>query len=194
MNLLVRVGLVASLACWILPAHGAAEVAPAARPAPGFVLESTTGAVRSRASYAGRVALLMYEDRDSGEVNAALKAEVKERMDREGLAGEVVVVPIADLRAYDYWPVRNIVRAAVLDRARSLGVEILLDWKGDVVRDYGFRTPGSNVALLGRDGSLRFFHAGALDAPLRRRFQAALSAALAPAAASAALAPRERGQ
>jgi hypothetical protein len=154
---------------------------PAARAekAPWFTLPATSGATRTPASYAGRVALLMYEDRDSRSVNAALKDEVKRRIDGEGLAGQLVVVPIADLRKYDYWPARAVVRRAVSDEARTLGAEILLDWKGDVLRSYGFAAPGSNVVLLGKDGSLLYRRTAPLDAAERRRFHQLLSRALA---------------
>jgi hypothetical protein len=147
--------------------------------APGFKLEGTSGLTRTLASYSGRVALLMYEDRDSGEVNAALKTEVDHRIHYDERGRDLVVVPIADLRNYNRFGVRPFVRRAVVGKARSLGVEILLDWSGDILRAYGFVAPGSNVALVGRDGSLVYFKRGPLDQAERRRFHQALSEALA---------------
>jgi hypothetical protein len=152
------------------------------RQAPGFVLESTGGGRRSLADHAGRVVLLMYEDRDSQEQNAVLKAEVRRRIRQESLDRDLAVVPIADVRRYDYWPARSVVRAAVADRARVLGTEILLDWSGDIARRYGFRTPGSNVALVGRAGEWLYQRSGALAADERRRFHQLLSGALVPMA------------
>lgn len=156
------------------------------RQAPSFALESTAGARRSLGDYAGRVVLLMYEDRDSQEQNASLKAEVRRRIRQESLGRSLAVVPIADVGRYDYWPARSVVRAAVADQAKALGTEILLDWNGDVARRYGFRTPGSNVALIGRAGELLYQRTGALAADERRRFHALLSGALLPLASATA--------
>jgi len=152
---------------------------PVGRPAPWFALEGSSGAIRTLWSYAGRVLLLMYEDRDSQDENAALKAEVRRRIADERLAGQLVVVPVADVRRYDYWPARKVVRNAVAEQARALGTEILLDWKGDVLRRYGFHSPGSNVALVGHDGPLLYLESGSLTAWERRQFHEALTAGLA---------------
>jgi hypothetical protein len=148
------------------------------RAAPWFALEGSSGATRTLWSYAGRVLLLMYEDRDSQGLNAALKAEVRRRMAVERLFGQLAVVPVADLRRYDYWPARKIVRRAVAEQARALGAETLLDWKGDVLRRYGFRSPGSNVALIGHDGRLLYHDTSPLVAEERRRFHELLTGAL----------------
>ncbi|HEY0707035.1 MAG TPA: hypothetical protein VGG33_09565 [Polyangia bacterium] len=169
-----RWALLAAMFCALSPA--VARSAPTK--APWFSLESTQGGLRTPANFAGRVVLLMYEDRDSGEVNAALKAEVKRRIDREPGARDLVVLPVADVRKYDYFPARKIVRRAVIDRAQKLGTEILLDWRGDILRAYGFVAPGSNVVLLGREGTLLYRQTVPLDAPERARFHAALTNAL----------------
>jgi hypothetical protein len=156
------------------------------RQAPWFALESTAGGTHSQADYLGRVVLMMYEDRDSQQLNAPLKEEVRRRIHQEGLGRSLAVVPIADVRRYDYWPARPVVRAAVADQAKALGAEILLDWKGEIARRYGFRTPGSNVALIGRAGELLYQRAGVLAADERRRFHQLLSSALPPTSTAAA--------
>jgi hypothetical protein len=159
------------------PARAAAPLAP------WFSLESTAGGMRTRASYAGQVVLLMYEDRDSTQLNATLKDEVRSRAQREHLGSQLAVVPVADVRRYDHWPARTIVRRAVVAEAKSLGLEILMDWSGAIFRAYGFRAPGSNVVLLGRDGTRLYQVAGALDAGERGRFHAILTRALASSGA-----------
>ncbi|HEY0712349.1 MAG TPA: hypothetical protein VGF45_06730 [Polyangia bacterium] len=169
------------LACLVLLCAAGAR-SPAAK-APWFSLEATSGGVRTPASFAGRVVLLMYEDRDSGELNAALKAEVKRRMENEPAARTLVVLPVADVRKYNYFPARGIVRRAVVERAETLGTDILLDWTGDIARAYGFVAPGSNVVLIGRDGVHLYQRTSPLDATERRRFHAVLSTALASAKA-----------
>jgi len=153
---------------------------PVGGAAPWFALEGSTGATRTLWSYAGRVLLLMYEDRDSRELNGALKREVQRRFSTERQANQLVVVPVADVHRYDYWPARGVVRKAVSKEARRLGAEILLDWKGEVLRRYGFRSPGSNVALVGHDSTLLYHHVALPLTPSERAaFHQALSAALA---------------
>jgi hypothetical protein len=147
--------------------------------APPFRLEATSGATRTLGSYAGKVVLLMYEDRDSRTINAALKEEVRQRIAREGLQQRLAVVPVADVSSYDRWPARGIVRAAVAREARALGAEILLDWSGEIRRAYALVTPGSNVVLVGRGGERLYQKSGALDVEERARFRRALERALA---------------
>lgn len=187
MNTLVtrRTLLTAAL---LIPALALAEPT---RQAPWFSLESSSGATRTLKSYRGRVVLLMYEDRDSGGVNAALKAEVARRFKAESLATKVVVVPVADVHRYNSWPARKIVRAKVAEKAKVLGAEILLDWTGDIARAYGFSSPGSNVVLIGRSGNLLYKKSGPLDEAERARFHQILSGALGTRALANAAARKE---
>jgi hypothetical protein len=67
---------------------------------------------------------------------------VRRRFSAERLAGQLMVVPVADVRRYDYWPARAVVRKAVIKEARALGAEILLDWKGDVPAPLRLPGPG----------------------------------------------------
>jgi hypothetical protein len=159
------------------PPLASAQQAPAS--APEFALEGTTGAQRRLRDYRPRVVVLVYEDRDAGSQNQALKDELARRAATSGLARHVALLPIADLHGYDFWPARGFARDAVVDIARRLGVEILIDWRGDVGRAYRMARGASNVVIVGRDGRVVYRSSGPLDAARREVFFRALDGAIA---------------
>ncbi len=158
-----------------------APAAPAAPRAPGFSLEGTSGRTRRLGDYAGRVVILMYEDRDSNQQNDALKQELSRRARAQDLSSTVAVVPVANLSGYDFWPARGYARDAVVDIARQQGIEILIDWSGAMASAYRFRPSTSYVMVLSRDGRVMYRHAGPMSAQHRMRFFTAVSDAMTTA-------------
>jgi len=177
-----------------VPAQGptAAQEAPAATPppalpsAPPFALEGTTGATRRLQDYRGRAVILIYEDRDSNTQNDELKRELADRARAQDLTRDVAVVPVANLAGYNFWPARGFARDAVVDIARTQGLEILIDWQGSMAGAYRFRPGTSYVLVIDRAGRVLFRHAGTLSAQRRRGFFSAVSDAMGPASAPAA--------
>jgi len=146
--------------------------------APELALPDTAGRTRRLDEERGRPVVIVYEDRDATEQNAALKRELGERARNRALAHEVTLWPIANLAGLDFWPARGFARSAVERAAREFGVEILMDWKGEVARRWGFPAKVSTVVIVDRAGQVRFRHEGALSAAERTAFFAALTAVL----------------
>ena len=144
----------------------------------GVTLEGTSGKTRTLSDYAGKVVVLIYEDRDSATQNTELKRELAARAQTSPKAKQVRLLPVADLHAYDFWPARGFARKAVVDAAGKAGVEILMDWQGSAARVLRLVPRQSQVLLFDAGGSLVFRGAGALTTDERSKFFAALDAAV----------------
>ncbi|MBL8601980.1 MAG: hypothetical protein JNK72_08650 [Myxococcales bacterium] len=147
--------------------------------APEFNLEGTSGAHRRLRDYAGRVVILIYEDRDSNTQNEPLKQELGEHARATDMTRDVAVVPVANLSGYNFWPARGFARDAVVDIARQQNLEILIDWSNSMAESYRFRPHVSYVMLLDRAGHVLFRHAGPLGAPVRQHFFSLVSRSIA---------------
>ena len=146
--------------------------------APEMALPDTAGRVHRLEEERGRAIVIVYEDRHATEQNAPLKRELGERARTTELAKQVTLWPIANLTGLDFWPARGFARDAVERTAREFGVEILMDWTGEVARRWSFPAKVSTVVIVDRAGRVRYRHEGALDAAQRTAFFYALQAAL----------------
>jgi hypothetical protein len=127
------------------------------------------GKALSVRSTRGRVLVVVYEDEDSGALNRAFKADLA-RLLQDPVAREAVLVaPVADVSAYDFWPAKGFAKDAIRAESQRTKLTIWCDWDGSF-RD-AFRLPAgtSSVFVVGRDGAVRFAFDGALDEALRGR-------------------------
>jgi predicted transcriptional regulator len=62
--------------------------------------------------------------------------------------------------SYDFWPARWFARRAARRMARKHGLEIWLDWKGELKKALSMRDDISNVVVLDAEGRERFRHPG----------------------------------
>jgi predicted transcriptional regulator len=54
--------------------------------------------------------------------------------------------------------------------AEKFGIEILIDWSGEIAKVFGFQPEQSNVLIVDRRGKVVFRKSGALDPQERDRF------------------------
>jgi hypothetical protein len=139
-------------------------------------LESNRGGERTPFPR-GRVIVAFYEPRDRLEDNAELKRVLR------ALAQSVPsldVLAIGEVVAFDFDPVRSIVRRVVRALGSHNDLEILLDWKGELTRPPFSLTRGqANVIVVDREGAVVERHVGVYDAreieALRARVEALAS-------------------
>jgi len=116
----------------------------------------------------GKPTLIVYEDKESVQQNAGLKAELATLARNGEYKKRVALVAVADVSGYDYWPARGFVRSAIREETHKQGTLIFCDWNGGVRNALGFTKGRSNVALFGRDGRILFSGSGALDDQQRK--------------------------
>lgn len=155
-----RLGLAVMVGAMLVAAPALALVGAGARPG-DFQVEDPDGKPVRFSSFAGRVILVLYEDRVAVEWNVALK----KRLSRDkSLPRALVVLPVADMRRWRYWPARTFAQKELRRRSKEAGRPLYGDWNGEAARalDVGERT--SSVMLVGEDGTVRWAAGGRLTA------------------------------
>jgi predicted transcriptional regulator len=138
-----------------LPAEG--QVAPNAR------VEDADGRELQVKTLRGKPILIVYEDKDTKAQNQAFKdalARLAKGDDR--YRRTLAAVAIADVSAYDFWPVKGFVKDAIRDESKKAGTTIYCDWDGTFRATYRLRQGISNVILVGKNGQVLFAAEGAL--------------------------------
>ena len=151
-----------------LSTTSAAALPAAGDPRPHVKLVDAWDRTVEVASIATKPMLVVYEDKDAGAQNKELKEELRRLGASERYRSSVAVLLIADLEAYDYWPVRGFAKNAVKEKSSEFHIPIYCDWNGAVRSAFDLRRGTSNVVLYGRDGRVVFAHAGNMSADTRR--------------------------
>ncbi len=114
----------------------------------------------------GRLAVLVYEDKDAGAQNLPLQQILQRLGDYPDNAGRFEVLPVADLEAYSFWPANRFAERAVRGAQQRASYPMYIDWRGEVRRRWGLRRGRSGVMVFDPAGVLRFAEDGPL-APAR---------------------------
>jgi hypothetical protein len=157
----VTAGMALALTLGFTAARSEALPKPGARGAAARIHDANDRALEVGRT-PGRPTLLVYEDKESSPLNGELKAELSRLARGERYRSAVTLVPVADVREYDYWPVRGFVRDAIRDESRKVGTPIYCDWNGAFGRAFGIQHGTSTVILLGKDNTVLFAYEGKL--------------------------------
>ena len=168
--------LVLGMVAFDAPASASADADVAV--AVDVTLESSRGGNRAISTYRGKVVVLFYEDRHHTETNARVKEAVARYGQEHKLQDKVEVVAVANLKGYDFSPASNIARRAIKAIAAKVGIEILMDWRGDAMTPLGVQDSNANVVVLDRGGVIRYRTTGRLHDGDEKALLAAVSASL----------------
>jgi len=137
-----------------------AFVGKGARPG-DFVVEDPDGATVRFSTFAGRAVLVMYEDKVAIDWNAALK----KRLSRDkSLPRALVVMPVADMRRWRFWPAKPFAQKELRKRSKEMGRTLFGDWNGEAAKALGVVDRTSSMVLFGPDGVVRWACSGRLSA------------------------------
>lgn len=159
--LAVAAALAAPAPAGALPAEG--DRAPNAR------VEDADGRATELKSFRGKPILIVYEDKDSAAQNQALKDELSRLAKGDRYRKTIALAAIADVSAYNYWPVKGFVKDAIRDESKKAGTTIYCDWDGSFRSRYKLREGVSSVVLVGKDGHVLFAAEGTVSAERRRQ-------------------------
>lgn len=127
-------------------------------------VENSNGSTVQLRSLWKRPAVLFYEDRDSTELNAHVKTALFEQGRARGMLTSVTVVAVANVAAYNWFPARNFVLAAVRDSEKKFSVPIYLDFTGGLTRaPWNLPAKSSTVVAVDATGVARFVRKGRLS-------------------------------
>jgi hypothetical protein len=144
-----------------LPTEG--DAAPNAR------LEDADGRAQELKAWKGKPILIVYEDKESATQNQPLKDILSKLAKGDRYKAAVALAAVADVSAYDYWPVKGFVKDAIRDESRKQGTTIYCDWSGSFRGAYRFHRGLSSIVLVGRDGHVLFAAEGVVSADQRQR-------------------------
>jgi predicted transcriptional regulator len=112
------------------------------------VVETSSGVRAHLAPLFRRPTVLFYEDKDATPVNQHVKDALYAVGRERGLLESVTVVAVANVAAFDWFPARDFVLAAVRDIERKVHVPVYLDFKGALAAPPWNLSPKSSTVLV----------------------------------------------
>ena len=126
-----------------------------------------------------RPTLILYESRASRPQNYPFKTRLKVLAEQAPtFRDRLLVVPIANLEAYDFWPIRGLAASTVRSEGKRLGADIYCDWNGSIAKVLGTHPEMSSVILVDQSGKVLFSSEGPLSAADQERVLTLLRTAL----------------
>lgn len=173
-RLVVRGGQVARVAATALLILTLGASAAMALPTVGEMgknvkLEDADGRVIKLETLVGKPILIVYEDKDSGKMNQAFKDELAKLAKGDKYKDKVALAAVADLTAYNYWPVKGFVKDSIRKESKKVGTTIFCDWDGHVRVSYAFTKGTSSIVLLNKQGKVLFASEGKMSAEDRKK-------------------------
>lgn len=139
-------------------------------------LHSSDGARTPLSKWRGKPVILFYEDKDSTELNLALKEELFERGKQHGLLEAAWVVAVANLEKFNFFPARQIALSHVRGEEKRVGVPILVDLQGTLGGPpWALPKKTSTVMLMDATGAVVYSYSGRLEEAERKTFFTVLS-------------------
>ncbi len=121
--------------------------------APAFQLTDQFGNAQNLSALNGRLVVLLASDKKGEEQCRAWGLFLK------GAYGDRLEI----VRIADVGPVPSLFRGAIRNDLKRDPAAILLDWDGLVFKSYAFKQATANVALIDRNGLIRFLHSGPVE-------------------------------
>jgi hypothetical protein len=149
-------------------------------------VETSWGSRVRLAALFGKPTVLFYEDRDAGPTNQHVKDALFARGKSKGLLEAASVIAVGNVAAYDWFPARDFVLAAVRDVERQVKVPVYLDFKGALsAPPWRLPSTGSTVLVLSPGGRIVWRASGKLSPAEVAQLFAALEGQLGAGASTA---------
>lgn len=132
-------------------------------------LEDADGRVIKLEALVGKPILIVYEDKASTKMNQPFKDELSKLAKGDKYKDKVALAAVADLTAYNYWPVKGFVKDSIREESKKLGTTIFCDWNGHVQVSYAFRKKTSSIVLLNKQGRVVFAAEGKMSPEQRKQ-------------------------
>ncbi len=112
---------------------------------------------------AGRAALIVCEDKDAGRQNQDFKQRFGVLQDT--LGDQVVLLPVADVSNFNYWPAKRFVKRALRAAGKRDGITVYADWSGEGRAALRPRPKLSNLVLVDQNHKVLWASSGQLTKP-----------------------------
>jgi len=130
--------------------------------APDFIVESGDDMELTLDMIKGKVAAIFYENRKIVDANKRLKDELNKLYfeQTDALKDVFVRLPIIDCSEAFWSPFLGIWKRRLREYSKKEGVTIYCDWEGKIASDYKMKADVSNVVIIDKAGTIRFFTSG----------------------------------
>jgi len=128
-------------------------------PAPDFKVISGDNKTLTLSDIKGKTAVLFYESKNAVEQNRKLKTVLNEFYDRqpEGIKDGITRIAVIDCKGVLFggaW------KKNLRDNSAKEGITIYGDWDGKMSADYMAKEGVSNVIIIDKGGTVRYFNSG----------------------------------
>jgi putative endonuclease len=155
-------GLFILAAVLFSPALTQAQGIQAGSPAPYFKVLSGSNEELALDDIKGKVAVIFYETKDVIERNRPLKDELNRFYDAQTDSAKKLIlrVPVINCKGVFF---TDIWKNNLKQSSQKEGLTIYGDWDGKMSLAYGIQDRESNLIIIGRDGRVKYFFAGAVE-------------------------------
>jgi len=126
--------------------------------APEWTLKDANNKAYKLADFEGRILVLLGSDKKGDEENEVWGGKLAEKYNNQ-----IAIVGLADLRGVPFF-LKGRMKSNFRNRrdtpSAKYGVPILLDWKGDVPKSYGFFQVVSNQVVIDAEGIVQYIAHG----------------------------------
>lgn len=128
-----------------------------------FVVENAAGQPAKFSTLRfGHPTLVFYEDKDGGDQNERFKQRLGKLQSKSPSAKKVVVVAIADVGSWNFWPAKGFVKDALESAGKKAGITVWADWTTAGRKSLSATSNASNVIMLDRSGKVVWASVGKL--------------------------------
>jgi hypothetical protein len=110
----------------------------------------------------GHPTIVFYEDKHGGEQNDRFKQRLGKLQKKSACAKKTVVVAIADVGSWDFWPAKGFVKDALRSAGKKAGITVWADWSSAGRASLSAASSTSNIVVLDVTGRVVWASSGAL--------------------------------
>ncbi len=118
---------------------------------------------------AGKPSLIVYEDKDGGGQNKPFLERLSKLRGADARFAKVLVVAVADVSSWDFWPAKGFVKDALRAEGKKAGTRVWADWSGAGRKALAAHASVSNLVLVDGKGKVVWASAGALTKAQQQR-------------------------
>lgn len=109
----------------------------------------------------GKVTAIFYENKDIVDANKRLKTELNKLYSEQtdALKNVLLRLPIVDC-SEAFWPFRGLWKRRLREHSKKQGMAIYCDWEAKMSSDFKMKADVSNIVIIDKGGSIRFFTSG----------------------------------
>ena len=131
------------------------------KPAPNFCIKSGDDRTLVPEMFAGKVAVIFYETRDTSKKNSDIKGRFNRLHDKQDEEKRKLIVRIPIINcSRAVWPATLIWKQGLRSNSKRVRMTLYGDWDGRMAKDYQMKDDESNFFIIDRKGIIRYISFG----------------------------------